>query len=282
MQASGNTNRNNEKDSPFMLFEDSAEHGTDDTAAAHRPSWNFWVSNAGKTVRLTLIANHDRVCLSDIVPAAHRVCDIITRLAAEQLAESGKEISCKKGCAHCCSYMVSLSSAEAFYLQKHIHSLDAGTRRPIMHSFLRGARTIAANKIPPVNTPDMDESQRLESISDWYQKMNIKCPFIVDNECSQYDARPLVCREHMVTSPPAGCRPFSGMFTKTVELPFSTAEVLMEISNHVESTLDEAILLPLTMAWCNANTQRAQKKYPAALLAEKFIETVNAKTTAMA
>ncbi|MCF7954161.1 MAG: YkgJ family cysteine cluster protein [Phycisphaerae bacterium] len=265
-----------------MLVENSTEQNAGTCDNAHRPSWNFDVSAGNKTISLTLLANHDEAYLSDLVPVTHQVCDTIIRLAADNETENGPEISCKKGCAQCCSYLVSLSSAEAFYLQKQILSLPGEKRKPILHSFLRAARKIAANKIPPVNTTGMDESQRLESISNWYQKLDIKCPFIVDNTCSQYNARPLVCREHMVTSPPRACRPFSGMFTSTVELPISTAETLMEISNNIESTTEEAILLPLAMVWCNSNAQRGEKKHPAALLAKQFIKAISQKTPAMA
>jgi len=282
MQASSNTKNSESMEMPFVLVENSTQLGASGNANAHKPSWNFAVGSPNKTISLTLLANNDEAFLSDLVPVAHQVCDTINRLAVDNETESGTEISCKKGCANCCSYLVSLSSAEAFYLQKHILSLPGEKRKSILHSFMRAARKIAANKIPPVNTQDMDESQRLESISNWYQKMKIKCPFIEDNTCSQYHARPLVCREHMVTSPPRACRPFSGMFTSTVELPISTAETLMEISNSTESTTDEAIILPLAMVWCNSNAKRGKKKYPTALLADQFINAISQNTPAIA
>jgi Fe-S-cluster containining protein len=282
MQASSNTNNSFSIESPFVLVENTTEQNAGDSTAAHRASWNFEISLGNKTIPITLIANNDQACLSDLVPVAHQLCDIINRHTAENEIESGAPISCKKGCANCCSYMVSLSSAEAFYLQKHILSLPAEKRKPILHSFLKAVRKIAANKVPPVIKPAMDQAKSLMSISNWYQKMDIKCPFIKDNVCSQYHARPLVCREHLVTSSPKACNPSSGMFSDIIELPISTAEMLMEISNNVESTQDEAVILPLAMVWCNSNAQRGEQEYPTALLAEEFIKAISAKAPAMA
>ncbi|MBW8015471.1 MAG: hypothetical protein FVQ82_04730 [Planctomycetes bacterium] len=282
MSASSNTTNYNLKELPFELVENPTQQNGGDNDAAHPASWNFHVDSGNKTAHLTLIANNDEACLSDLIPVAHQLCDIINRLAGQNEIENGAEISCKKGCASCCSYMVSLSSAEAFFLQKHILSLPAEKRKPILHSFLLAARKIAANRMPLVNIPAKNESQSLKSISRWYQKMNIKCPFMKENTCSQYHARPLVCREHLVTSSPKACCPSSGMLSSTVELPISTAELLMELSNLLELTRDEAIILPLAMVWCNSNAQRGVQKYPTALLAEQFIKAISAKTPAMA
>lgn len=281
MQASKDSSNSNSI-LPFVLIENTNQQDEGQPDSAHRSDWNFEVAGHKKTTRLTLTANTDQARLSDLVPVAHQLCDIINRLAIEKETENGCEISCRKGCANCCSYMVSLSSAEAFYLQKHILSLPSEKRKPILHSFLRAARIIAANKIPPISNTAIDESESLKSISNWYQKMNIKCPFISENSCSQYDARPLVCREHLVTSPAKACQPTSEMLTNVVELPISTAETLMEISNRLESKENEAIILPLAMIWCNSNAHRGEQKYPTALLAQELIKAVSQKAPAMA
>ena len=282
MQASNDTIINDSNKLPFVLVEKSNQQDKGNVASAHQSSWDFEISTGNKKIALKLIVNNDKAVLSDLVPVAHQVCDMINRHAMENETESGNEISCQKGCANCCSYMVSLSSAEAFYMQKYIMSLPGERRKQIQHSFLRAARKIAANKVPPVLDETMDESECLKAISSWYQKMEIKCPFLSEKACSEYAARPLVCREHLVTSPMRYCLPSSPELTDVVELPISTAETLMHISNRLESTQDEAVVLPLAMVWCNTNAFRGEKTYKSSLLAEHFIEAISANIPAMA
>lgn len=281
MQANKNIEGNSLSDSPFVLVENTTQRDQNDRSCAQGLSWDFEIETPRKTLSLTLIANDDDAYLSDLVPVTHQLCDIINNLAIENESENGEEISCQKGCASCCSYMVSISSAEAFYLQKHILALPAEKRRSILHSFMRAARKIAAHKVPPVFESDASESECLKTISSWYQKMGIKCPFIKDNACSQYLARPLVCREHMVTSPARNCSPSLRMLTNIIQLPISTAETLMRISNKAESICDEAIVLPMALVWCNSNAERGEIKYQTTLLAELLIEAVSAKAPAM-
>ena len=280
MQAS-NEKTKNLSESPFVLIEKDSQHNQVEFPHAQSQSWDFQIESGSKSVEFTIVANTEHAALSDLVPIAHKVCNRINDLATQDQAKSGKHISCKKGCASCCSYMVPLSSAEAFYLQKHILSLPHEKRRPILHSFLLAARKIAANKRPPTDTTGMDEKESLRAISQWYQSMRIKCPFIENNACSHYQVRPLACREFMVTSQPKACSPFAEEPTEVVHLPVSTAEVLMHISNRLEKKVDEAVLLPLAMVWCNANAERGEKKYPVENLAREFINAIST-TPAMA
>ncbi len=281
MQARINTELNSSCDLPFVLVENSnhQDKGSDDYMQQNR--WDFEIGTANKTVPLTLIVNQYLATLSDLVPVTHQLCDLINNIGIDDENENGEAISCQKGCANCCSYMVSISSAEAFYLQNHILSLPVKQRRQILHSFSRAARKIAANKFSGSIDNPISEEQSLKEISNWYQKLEIKCPFLEDNACSQYRARPLACREHLVTSSPKACLPSSAMLTNIVDLPVSSAETLMHISNRVEATLDEAVILPLAMIWCNSNSHRGEQKYPAAVLAEQLINAVSTKIPAM-
>jgi len=80
--------------------------------------------------------------------------------------------SCSKGCSTCCEYDVHISSVEALYIHKNIQ-----------HEF------------------DFDENPELT------KEHKTPCPFLINQQCSIYEFRPIVCRTYYVFSKPANCIP---------------------------------------------------------------------------
>lgn len=235
----------------------------------------FEIDLADKTLSMAIIVRNSRANLSDLTTITHQVCNKVIETLTNNDDPNFQNISCKKGCSHCCKYMVSLSSAEAFFLHNHILSMPADTRRSTLHSFLRAARIISANRIPNMDASQMTEYEELHAISNWFNKLNLTCPFLKNNACSIYNFRPLACREHLATNDPKGCKFSSIEKQQLVNIPFSIAQAMMTLCNKIENTLDEAVILPLVMVWCNVNQNRMNKKYPAILLAEEFINAIN-------
>src|SRR5205823_15057735 len=82
-----------------------------------------------------------------------------------------KSIACRSGCAHCCRQRVAVTAIEAFALA-HV---------------LRGRSSLAATvAAADARTRGLDGKQRLDAA--------IECPLLVEQKCSVYPARPLVCR----------------------------------------------------------------------------------------
>lgn len=73
-------------------------------------------------------------------------------------------VACGKGCADCCRMNISITSLEAVQL------VTSSGRKP---------KPVARSISHPTN--------------EFYGKA---CPFLVDNQCSVYDDRPLSCRKH--------------------------------------------------------------------------------------
>ena len=73
-------------------------------------------------------------------------------------------IACANGCSHCCHDGVEISSLEA----ASISNFSGRAARPIQKSILRTDK-------PYRGSP---------------------CPFLVEDSCSVYEVRPLVCRNH--------------------------------------------------------------------------------------
>ena len=88
----------------------------------------------------------------------------LVELADRAAALMAPDVTCRKGCAHCCRIPVAISAGEARQIAKFI------------------GRTAH-----PVSTP----ATREENIARFTGK---PCPFLKDNLCTVYEVRPMVCR----------------------------------------------------------------------------------------
>lgn len=83
-------------------------------------------------------------------------------------------IHCKEGCAECCKKgEYPISELEMAYLMIEFHNLDRDTQKLIK------------NKTKEII------KERQETGNRFYE-----CPFLINNRCSVYKNRPLICRSH--------------------------------------------------------------------------------------
>ncbi len=115
--------------------------------------------------------------LKDSPAALGKSYERYDNLIAKAFDESPTKPACKAGCAFCCHYKVEVRAHEMLlikgYMQKHFSPEK-------IQSVLAEAETNAA--IIRTLTPE----QHLTT--------NLKCPMLVDNQCSVYPARPFRCR----------------------------------------------------------------------------------------
>jgi Fe-S-cluster containining protein len=111
------------------------------------------------------------------------------------VTEKGVVPSCKAGCYYCCGQHILTSIIEAKaviqyikreFSQHQIEDLRIRTRKWHEWDSIRS---------------DSDDTKMLRT----YQY----CPMLVENECSIYPVRPLICRTHYVCSDSQACRPLN-------------------------------------------------------------------------
>lgn len=90
---------------------------------------------------------------------------MIARLAARYAAH----LTCRAGCSSCCHHHLSVFNVEAANLHKAVAALAEETRARVA----RQARVVKARQAAG------------EAVA---------CPLLVDDRCSIYEARPLICR----------------------------------------------------------------------------------------
>jgi hypothetical protein len=193
----------------------------------------------------------------DFVRGVYRAVDNATARGLERLRrEEGIIPNCKRGCCHCCRYLITANVAEAHTLAQYI-------RRELSADQTDGLR------MRTQQWHDWDNSRpgRYRSapvggqtnLSDYTPC----CPLLVNDECIAYPVRPLVCRTHLVHSQPSLCE--AAIDPKaTADIPVVLAAIVnaarpfsLAMKDHIESTgLDfsrSIMLLPhwlaLEMGW---------------------------------
>jgi Fe-S-cluster containining protein len=185
---------------------------------------------------VTAVVPAGQTNLTQILPVLQSLDDSVIARTATQLSETGQTISCKAGCGACCRHMVSLSLFEAEALCAWIRTLPESRQQELARrfhdAFLKLADAGIIDRMAKKGwLTEGDAAARL--ILDYlYQR--IPCPFLEDERCSIYPIRPLICREHLVTSAPQHCVDPAKLQVAPVYLPLNLSEILNVIGAEVE------------------------------------------------
>ena len=108
----------------------------------------------------------------------------------ERLAQAAdaQTLDCKAGCAWCCSFSVDLRPVEAFNILQRIEKTFNSIEKQRLRLEMTQNSAILSG---------LDDLQRM--------RQTIKCPFLTQNQCSIYEARPQTCRNYHATNS-AGCQ----------------------------------------------------------------------------
>jgi|GEM_PF-6950777 len=104
--------------------------------------------------------------------------------------ELGVSVACKRGCAHCCHQLVTVTMPEAIDLYLAIEKNPLALRR------VSAAADAQAQLI-----------MRGVTSREWF-KRGTRCVFLTAaNDCSVYERRPFACRTHMALETAEHCHP---------------------------------------------------------------------------
>lgn len=99
------------------------------------------------------------------------------KIIAKAVEESPTKPACKAGCFYCCYYKVEVKAHEILLIHEHMKkNLPPALNAQILASAKTNADLIRT----------LTPKEHLSS--------NIKCPFLVENQCSIYEVRPFRCR----------------------------------------------------------------------------------------
>lgn len=176
------------------------------------------------------------VTLAEVLPSLFQFHEQVQALAVAEAGAAGRRVSCRAGCGACCRQLVPISAAEAGLLYDWI-----ATRSPAEQEAL-GARFAAATGALRErgllgrlgDRASVRTAEGIRELGLAYFGARVACPFLVDEACSVYAARPLKCREYLVTSPAAFCaNPAPGLI-ELVEFPRTFLHTLLRLSAELD------------------------------------------------
>jgi len=129
---------------------------------------------------------------------------------ANRHAATLRGVSCKAGCAACCSYPLYVSVLEGMLLYRHLTA--------------KGHWTPTLRK-----TLERHAEQTLDLPAGVWLMLDIPCPVLdkATKRCMAYDARPFTCRTIYAVSDPLYCRPAASVDAKFIDREAHTAEFRM-------------------------------------------------------
>jgi Fe-S-cluster containining protein len=210
----------------------------------------------GAETTFTVPLPPEQSTLLDLLPAAREISRETTALALQQVRSRGQQISCHAGCGACCRQLVAIPRVEAQVLADLVASMEPERQAIIRQRFadalgrLEGAGLLSSQEARggrSVLAIDMgSHPATLQELSRRYFQLHIPCPFLEDESCSIHEQRPIVCREHHVTTPAANCAQLHQVNIDRVEPPMRVGEALARTADQVEG--HGSFMIPLVLS----------------------------------
>ena len=204
-----------------------------------------------------------------MLPVFQKMANSFTEMGEEAVIKAGGKISCKKGCGACCRQPVPIAEIEAHQLVGLVENMSEPRRSQIKQRFrdacLRFQEIGWFERLE-----NCTEQKELEKTVLRYFYEGVACPFLENESCSIHEARPLACREYLVTSPAKNCSEPSAKTVRQIQLPIKAAATL----RHVGQTrqLGKINFVPLVLAfdWVANNPDDFAEKTGEEWMAEFF------------
>jgi len=209
----------------------------------------------GQPVELEMTVPAGPVKLQRVIPIFQQLTNMFVDAGVEAAQTEGKSISCKAGCGACCRQPVPIAEAEVYQIAELVEAMPEPRRGVIKARFAAGVAQIRASGwfeafeacIASGRSMPYDAAalQQIEVVLQYFRQ-GVPCPFLEDESCSIHAARPLSCREYLVTSPARNCAtPIAGTVHK-VDVVMRPSRSLAAISK--TGRMNEHGLLLLILA----------------------------------
>ena len=119
-------------------------------------------------------------------------------------------------------------------------------------------------------TPIPDED--LEPLNRAYYALRHPCPFLENEICSIYEARPAACRELLVTSPPELCDNLAENPVQPIPVSVRIGTVLGLLWASLTNTSARLIPLPLALDWAAQHRGDTTRHWAGSYLIDQMLD----------
>ncbi len=217
------------------------------------------------------------VPITSIVPLTRRLGEEMAALEERLVREKGLAISCRMGCAACCRMLVPLSPPEAFALRNYVNQLPPERRDRLTRQLAEIRRTLTDNGLlgrlnAVAETAQPIPDHELEPINRAYYALRVPCPFLENEMCSIYEARPAACRELLVTSPAELCQDLANNPVTPIPISARIGTVLGLLWSGLTDTPPRLIPLPVALDWADRHEQESKRTWPGSMLIDQMLD----------
>ena len=117
---------------------------------------------------------------------------------------AGNTVACRARCTVCCHQAVPVGPAELRSIRDAIAEMEEPTRNAVERRIEGAAAELRSLGFTRTSLSDVASTQR-EDVAQSYFANRVMCPLLEDGVCSVRDARPMACREYLVSSDPSKC-----------------------------------------------------------------------------
>ena len=217
--------------------------------------------------------------ITAIVPVTRRLGDEAAQLEVRQAIESGRTISCRMGCAACCRMLVPLSAPEAFALREYLAQLPLDRRTYLLNRLSETKDRLSQaglwdrlNDVAEASRTVPDEE--LDPINQSYYALRISCPYLENELCSIYEARPSACRELLVTSPAELCQDMAQNPVAPLPVSMRISSILGLAWGTLTSSPPRLIPLPIALEWAERHEKESRRTWPGSSLLDQILDNM--------
>ena len=217
--------------------------------------------------------------ITAIVPVTRRLGEEAAQLEVRHAIEAGQTVSCRMGCAACCRMLVPLSAPEAFALREYVGQLPTDRRTLVLTRLSDTKDRLSQtglwerlNDLAEAPTPLPDEE--LDPINRAYYALRIPCPYLENEMCSIYEARPAACRELLVTSPAELCQDMVQNAVTPLPVSMRIGSILGLVWGTLTSSPPRLIPLPMALEWAERHEEESRLTWPGASLLDQVLDNM--------
>lgn len=217
------------------------------------------------------------VPVTSIVPFMRHLGEEAQALEVKRSVDSGKTLSCGKGCAACCRMLVPLSVPETFALREWVHALPTEQQARVSARFAELKAQLLAQGLwrqfsELCDAREAPTDDALEGVNRDYYALRMPCPFLEEEVCTMYDERPSACRELLVTSPAEHCEDLIHNPVASIPAPVRGSTVMGLLWQELTQSPIRLVPLPIALEWAERHEHDNGRRWKGAELLDHALD----------